>query len=311
MKTFSVIIPLYNKEKYILRTISSVLSQTLTDFEVLVINDGSTDNGPAIVKKIQDSRIRLITQENAGASAARNRGANLAQSDLLAFLDADDEWLPNHLEILIRLRNNFPDAGAYATAYKILEPSGNLRFARYRAIPSPPWEGLIPNFFLSAALGDSPINCSVMCIPKDIFFEVGGFPVGEWWGEDADLWGKIAIKYPIAFSWEQGGIYHWDSTNRLCDRIFTGKEPLLLTIEELQKKGEIPPDLIKDISEYLVRKKLYQSICLILAGEKNEAREILTGCKTKLFFWEKNIIILLTIFPISISRYILNIYLQK
>ena len=88
----SVVIPLYNKEKQIKRTIQSVLTQTFQDFEIVIVNDGSTDNSTIEVEKIKDSRIRLIHQENAGVSAARNKGIEEAKYELIALLDADDEW---------------------------------------------------------------------------------------------------------------------------------------------------------------------------------------------------------------------------
>ena len=88
----SVVIPLYNKEKQIKRTLQSVLTQTFQDFEIVIVNDGSTDNSTIEVEKIKDSRIRLIHQENAGVSAARNKGIEEAKYELIAFLDADDEW---------------------------------------------------------------------------------------------------------------------------------------------------------------------------------------------------------------------------
>ena len=109
MATVSVIIPLYNKERFVARAIDSVLSQTWRDLEIVVIDDGSTDNGPEIVKSYADSRIRLIQQQNAGPGAARNRGMKEASSYHVSFLDADDEFLPGFLEkSMVNLRNN-PD----------------------------------------------------------------------------------------------------------------------------------------------------------------------------------------------------------
>ena len=90
----SVIIPLYNKSQYIARTLDSVLAQTFQDYEVIVVNDGSTDDGPRIVRQYRDPRLRLVSQENRGLSGARNRGIAESRTDWVAFLDADDEWMP-------------------------------------------------------------------------------------------------------------------------------------------------------------------------------------------------------------------------
>ena len=88
MPVFSIIIPLYNKEKYIQNTIESALHQTFTDFEIIVVNDGSTDSSLAIVEQIEDSRIKIFSTKNGGVSKARNYGIEKAQSDLIAFLDS-------------------------------------------------------------------------------------------------------------------------------------------------------------------------------------------------------------------------------
>ncbi|MGI6022871.1 MAG: glycosyltransferase family 2 protein, partial [Methanoculleus sp.] len=94
MPEVSVVIPLYNKAPYIARALASVITQTCQGFEVIVIDDGSTDGGAEIVRRLDDTRIRVIRQENRGVSAARNRGIESARTDFIAFLDADDEWMP-------------------------------------------------------------------------------------------------------------------------------------------------------------------------------------------------------------------------
>src|SRR5690554_7052561 len=97
---FSVVIPLYNKELSINNTIQSVLNQTFQDYEIVVVNDGSTDKSLEVVKQINDFRIRIINKLNGGVSSARNRGIEESKFDWIAFLDGDDLWMENHLEIL-------------------------------------------------------------------------------------------------------------------------------------------------------------------------------------------------------------------
>ena len=128
----SVVIPLYNKQGEIRRCLESVLAQTLQDFEVVVVNDGSQDEGAAIVEQFceSDKRIRLYNQSNQGVAAARNMGVSLAQAQCVAFLDADDEWLPEHLALLSSLRAKSPEAGVWLTAYWVDRGGGWRRRIR-------------------------------------------------------------------------------------------------------------------------------------------------------------------------------------
>ena len=109
MPLFSVVIPLYNKENYISETINSVLKQSVQDFELIVINDGSTDKSLDIVKSFNDFRISLIDQKNIGLSATRNKGIKLAKGRIVALLDADDLWQPNFLKEIKSFHEAHPD----------------------------------------------------------------------------------------------------------------------------------------------------------------------------------------------------------
>lgn len=240
MPVVSVVIPLYNKSPYIARALNSVLAQTFQDFEVIVINDGSTDGGAAVVKEFDDPRIRLIQQENRGVSAARNRGIEAARAELVAFLDADDEWLQQFLETIIKLRGRFPNAGAYATAI-VISDKNTKKYIRYRSVPSSSWEGLIADYFGSSVVGDLILSSSSVAIPKNILYEMNGFAIDARWGEDLDLWGRIALRYPIGFSMSYCSIIYL--TNKGIDQIYdrvtiTEENPFLrsasIAIEENQ-----------------------------------------------------------------------------
>ena len=127
---FSIVIPLYNKELSIKNTIQSVLNQTCQDFEIVVINDGSTDNGVKIVESIKDNRIRLIQQENQGVSAARNRGINEANYDWIALLDGDDLWEVNHLGEINKMMTLFPNEKVYVTSFEYSDKRKMFRHLR-------------------------------------------------------------------------------------------------------------------------------------------------------------------------------------
>jgi len=285
----SVIIPLYNKSSYIARALNSVLNQTYQNFEIIVVDDGSTDDGAKIVRGFIDPRIRLIDQENRGVSAARNRGVDEAISDFIAFLDADDEWIPHHLETIIRLLDKYPDAGMYSTAHKIRTNDGKTRWAKYDFIPNPPWEGIIPNYFKSGCEGDFPVSSSNVIIPRKIFHEMGGFPEGYWWGEDADLFGKIALKYPVAFSWEHGALYYRDDTNRASNKMrpLQYEEPFVKTARASLKRGNVPPEFVEPLNEYIAKTEIMRAILNVRAGNSDAARDILKQCKTRVFYHEK------------------------
>jgi glycosyltransferase involved in cell wall biosynthesis len=305
----SVIIPLYNKEREIKRTLDSVLSQTFQNFEIIIVDDHSSDGGPAIVKSNPDPRISLIEQEHRGVSYTRNHGVDLATSDFIAFLDADDEWMPNHLETIMRLIEKYPEAGMFTTAYKIRSAKGKIRWADYEGIPNAPWEGLLPDYFKSGALGDAPVNASVVVIPKKIFHEMGGFMEGYWYGEDLALFGKIALKYPVAFSWDVGAIYHQDAFNRACDgRIPLDYEyPFIKTAHSALMKGEVPPEYIESVNEYISRIKIVEAKNNVRAGKSDTAQIILKQCTTKWQYNEKMKWVLLAKIPYPLYLFVRDI----
>jgi glycosyltransferase involved in cell wall biosynthesis len=311
MSEISVIIPLLNKGQYIRRAIDSILAQEYQNFEIIVVEGGSTDQGPDIVKSIQDSRLTLITQPTKGVSEARNFGVGLSHGSLIAFLDADDEWLPNYLSTIIRLVEKFPESGAYTTAYKICNEKGKLRWPKYRAIPPPPWEGLIPNYFASSVRGEYPVWTSAVCIPKKIFIAMGGFPVDAWWGEDAELWGKIALNYPIAFSWEIGAIYHWDASNRACCRPSLEQEPFVKSGKKAIAENIIPKEILPDFIEYINRKEIYRAACNIIEGNPELSRRILAGTDTRQFYPQKIVLKLFSYLPQIIAQPLVRSFLNR
>jgi len=304
----SVIIPLYNKGPYIGRAIESVLHQKMQNFEIIVVDDHSSDDGPAIVKNFNDPRITLINQEHRGVSFTRNHGVNLATSDFIAFLDADDEWMPIHLETIIRLIERYPTAGMFATAYKRQTPDGKTQWGDFNGIPNPPWEGLLPDYFKSGALGDFAVSSSTVVIPKKIFQETGGFLEGYWWGEDVDLFCKIALKYPVAFSWESGAIYHLDDTGRVSTRTpsLDYQEPFIKTARIALMKGEVPQNLIESLNEYIWRIESQRAINNLRAGHPDSAQDILKQCTTKWHYNEKMKWLLLAKLPNPLYLFIRN-----
>jgi glycosyltransferase involved in cell wall biosynthesis len=190
---FSVVIPLYNKEAYIADTLKSVLNQSLQDFEVIIVNDGSTDNSLNIVHSFSDNRIKIISTVNGGVSSARNKGISNSQCDYIALLDADDLWEPTYLDEMKELIGRFPGCGFYASAYKVIDY--NKEYVEGNKVP----EGIIENYFKTElAYHFTRLSATVVC--KAAFQKVRGFPIGMISGEDSYFCSMVAINHPIAFT---------------------------------------------------------------------------------------------------------------
>ena len=206
---FSIIIPLYNKEKFIKRALDSILNQSFQEFEIIVVNDGSKDNSEEKVKEVSDPRIKIINQVNAGVSAARNRGAEEAQYKYLAFLDADDIWDKYFLSEIKNMIEQYPNAGIYAANNYFIYPDGKKLKNEVGDLFAGKAEGLLEDYFeLFAELQRSPFSNSNFCVPREIYNDMGGYKVGVKLTEDSDLWCRIAFRYPIAYTTKPLATYY-------------------------------------------------------------------------------------------------------
>ena len=203
----SVIIPLYNKEKSIANTLRAVLNQTFQEFEIVVVNDGSADNSVAEVSKVQDSRIRIVNQENTGVSSARNRGIEEAKYDLIAFLDADDEWKPEYLETQYNLYKKFSDCSVFVCDYEFHDTFGRVMPTIIKKIPFDTEDGILTNYFEVASFSHPPLWTSAVMVKKQAIQNIGGFPLGITNGEDLLTWAELAVKFKIAYSKKVKSVY--------------------------------------------------------------------------------------------------------
>ena len=306
MDTISVVIPLYNKAPYIGRTIDSVLAQERLPEEIIVIDDGSTDGGGDIVKQFKDPSIRLVRQENQGLSAARNRGISLAKGELIAFLDADDVWKPGFLKVISEMRELYPQAGIYATAYDVINPEGKRTTLKFSFSTSQSEQGLIDNFF--HAWGPQPLP-SAMAVPKEVLDKIGGFPEGEAWAEDVDMLIKIGICYPIAWNSKILATYCQDATNRVYGvKKFYHEPTFLSTLNEAIKSGTVPTEKIQDLREYAAHWQYCAARQLILNGEKELALKIIGQTRgTRMFRHQGWILALCSYFPLLL-KLLMQIY---
>lgn len=247
---FSVVIPLYNKEPHVKRALNSVINQTVQDFEIIVVNDGSTD-------------------------------------------DSDNEWMPYYLETILRLREKYPEADLYATSLKtefidnvLMDKEEELR----KLIPD---EGLILNYFkvnLKDISHKDIFYTSSVTVPKKIFSEIGGFQTGFWWGEDIDMWSRIALKYPFAYSSQVCAIYYQNVVNSAAYRKKPVKgHPLLKTRQEVLRLGKVPSEIIRDLEEYMKFVEMCTAKHNAEAGDKSLALNLLSRNDVKLAY--KNILL--------------------
>jgi glycosyltransferase involved in cell wall biosynthesis len=197
---FTVIIPLYNKAPYLQRALDSVYTQTVPVDEILVVNDGSTDGGGQIAHAQTDPRVRVIDQPNQGVSAARNRGIAAATNPFLAFLDADDWWLPGFLRRIREMIDALPGAALYGTGFATVRNDQLVRTygVRLRGADSRAELGLVDYF--RVATGRLVICASSMVVSKATALAAGGFPVGVALAEDHEFWARLALQGRFALA---------------------------------------------------------------------------------------------------------------
>ncbi len=219
----TVVIPLYNKEREIARTLRSVLEQSYPPREIIVVDDGSTDRSAEIVESFRAPSIRLIRQPNRGVSAARNRAIGEARTEWIALLDGDDRWEPGYLQAIDRLIDRYPGCGAYATSFHV-ENDGRLTPG-----DTPQREGLVD--FFAESLRRYVLIPSAATLRRDLVRSLGGFPEGMRMGEDQYLWTRVARCAPVCFSPERLVVYTRSASNRSAS-IFR-PEQSRHTLEEL------------------------------------------------------------------------------
>ena len=196
---FSIVIPLFNKENHVFKTIQSVLNQTYLFFEIIIINDASTDDSLKVVEGIKDHRILIIKHaKNLGLSAARNSGIRASKYNYIAFLDADDYWSPNYLEELLKLIKSYPNEKAFGTFYKedifgsIVLPKTSLNLKYFN-------QTLIIENFFKLNLGKLIITQSSIVIHKEVFEKVGYYDEQITFAEDIDFYIRCFSNFSLVY----------------------------------------------------------------------------------------------------------------
>lgn len=227
---FSVIMPLYNKERYVKKAIESVIAQTYRDFELIIIDDGSTDNSLEVVRGlgIEDRRLKILSQSNSGVAVARNNGVAASEGEYVCFLDADDWWEPEMLEEMDKLIREYLDAGLYATNYVYYKPvKTHVALKLERGYMN------YPEAYLH---GEMPVWTGAACMPRKVFDEMGGFPVGIKLGEDFLLWAKTTLQYKVAFCEKALAYYNNDvpASLRATRNLHTPEYNMLFNMDDIE-----------------------------------------------------------------------------
>ena len=223
---FSVIVPLYNKEKYIYTTIERILNQTFQNYEIVIVDDGSTDNSCKIVEEIKDNRIRLIHQKNGGPSKARNRGIQEARGEYVAFIDADDEWLPTKLEQQYELHTKNQNIVWSSTAFvaKGGKREENITYPKHGVV----------NDALHSIIKGMAIQTSTVIIRKSVFKNHDLlFNENFKRSEDREVWLKMACLFPkIGYVNKVLSLYRVDATGSLSSSGLTEKDFSFLSMPQ-------------------------------------------------------------------------------
>ena len=248
----TIIIPLYNKADFITAAIQSVLNQGHQDFEIVVIDDGSTDDGASQVRAIHDHRIKLIQQTNSGVSCARNLGIELAKGDLLCFLDADDWYLPTYLETIVSMALRYPEIAFFATYYKQVSASALNQTSMFWDPGDTRTVELIDDLFYRWRFGSLFVTNSVAIRRVHLSQFKPYFPPGEQWAEDQDLWFRLAEKSRLAYCPAPLVGYRVEIDGSLCAIYDQGTlEPVYIRLEQRALDRQ-PPDNIRNSALRLV-----------------------------------------------------------
>jgi len=252
---FSVIIPLYNKAQTITYTLQSVFNQTYRDFEVIIVDDGSKDDGLEVVKKnFDDPRIRIIQQKNSGVSAARNRGVREARYEYISFIDADDEWMPAYLENMCEILKKFPEAnmmcaGSFTKDFQtgIIAAPGIIEKYTGRTLPL--------NYFINPGkMG----HIGATSFRKSVFLKVGGFPEEISSCEDVCLNMRVALEGLFVYCGKLLHVYVHNvpgqTTSNTCEIVAIKNDTFVANdIYERWKKQADKNPLVPVFLKYFIR----------------------------------------------------------
>lgn len=272
MPRVSVIIPTYNQAGYLAAAVQSVLGQTFGDFELIVVNDGSTDNTKEEAFRFSDPRVRYIYQENRGLSAARNTGIQASTGEYIALLDSDDIWLPQKLELQIGLLASHPEVAlVYSDADLFDDQSGAVtgRFLDGKRV----FSGKVFRQLLSTQF----IKPSTTVVRRSVFQTVGYFDESIREVQDRDMWLRIARQFDI----EGIGISlvkvrsHSSNVSKNSEKVWEGRA---IVLNKAARTLALSPDELRVLNKSLSIIYYQHGRYLVLQGRPREARRKLLAC---------------------------------
>jgi hypothetical protein len=271
MPLLSVVVPLYQKEPWIGRCLDSVSAQTLEDHEVVVVDDGSTDGGGDVVRARRDPRVRLVTQDNAGEGAARNRGVAEARAPWIALLDADDEWRPGFLSSTLAVAAAQPGLAAVFTNVTDADTGARL-------LPASGAGSVADYFAFALANRGVGMTASSTLVRREALAACGGFRVGVEVGADNDAWARLAWSGPLAYVSEPLAVYHATIPESATWRARRGVPAFPATVESFrawQAAGRIPASLCASSRRFVNGLLLDHAAALCNTRHTREARAVL------------------------------------
>jgi hypothetical protein len=280
----AVVIPLYNKAAHIVRAVESVLRQTLPDFALLVVDDGSTDDGAQRVAALHDPRITLLRTPHRGPGAARNAGIRSAESEWVALLDADDQWRPQFLEKTL--------AGATATP-GIVAAITDIHVDGVRARPRRRASGRIDDYHAARMRFGIAMSSSSILVQRATFLAMGGFREDYRYAEDVEAWFRLSCEGPVFHVAEPLAdieLHDAQSITRAASSVerVAGLERLLATYEAYRQAGRIPPQHLRSCRQFMEQQRARLALHLYHAGQRRaSARVLLTSVPLRRHTWRE------------------------
>ena len=270
---FSVIMPVYNGEKFIDDAINSVCAQTYDNWELIIVNDGSKDNTADVLKKYEtNSQIKIIHKENGGVSVARNTAISASKGEYIVFLDADDVWHTNHLEVMNELITEYPDAGLYATFTRTELVNGGI-IEECDFFKDKPDVVYLEDFFEAYYNDKSAMifNITTACFSRKALDVTGLFPVGCAIGEDLELALRVAAYFPVVLSKKATGTYKKTNSTATKDVSFDPDWKFFDTVNSLYSDSRIGSDKKENLKKIMQWFTMRKARHLVICGRRKEA----------------------------------------